>query len=184
MSYAIYNYIQSYIFSHPPSVNNNQMEQIIRDLRDFFNQRRLIYINDPTFTNDSYLFLSVSQLLWQPVPGLTHLKPYFYSIPPLVQKQFKNFFVDLLQIKNQLDGRDLLTLIEQTRKRYGTKPIDRDDFNLLQNIYSLLIDHYSNVLNGNVNIYLPNIDGVLHLGSNLYFYPFERDQSSKQCSIV
>ena len=180
MSYAIYNYIQSICFPHSSSP---QLEQVIREIREFFSQRRLIYLNDSSLTNDSYLFLSLSQLVWHPTAQTSfsnHLRPYFYQIPVSIQKNFKSFFLDLLQIKLQIDGKDLINLIEQIRKKYGTKPIDKDDFTLLQNIYSLLVEHYSNVFNSNINLYLPNIDGVLHPGSTLFFCPFERDQSSKK----
>ena len=195
MSYAIYDYIQLFCFPHLQQTNeqliqyrsltmtSNQLEQIIRDIREFFHQHRLIYFTDPSST-DTYLFLSASQLLWQ-APNrysstiTNHLKPYYYSIPVSLQKHYKHFFLDLLKIKNQLDGKDLLYIIEQIKKKYSTKPIDKDDLNLLQNIYTLLIEQYSNVFNTNINLYLPNVDCVLHPGSNLYSYPFEREQICK-----
>ena len=196
MSYSIYEYIQFYCFPHLPSSSDrpmdyrsssmatNQLEQCIREVREFFNQRRLIYMNDHS-SNDTYLFLSLSQLLWQSPPRTTlsnDLKPYFYSIPTLLQKNLKNFFVDLLQIKLQIDGKDLLHIIEQIKKKYGTKPIDKDDLTLLQNIYTLLIEHYGHIFTGNLVLYLPNMDCVLHSGSTLYFYPLEREQLCKNCS--
>ena len=195
MSYAIYDYIQTFCFPHLQETNDqlieyrsstmtsNQLEQIIRDIREFFSQRRLVYFNDSS-SPDTYLFLSVSQLLWQ-TPNrhsttiINNLKPYYYSIPLSLQKHYKHFFLDLLKIKVQIDGKDLLNIIEQIRKKYSTKPLDKDDFNLLQNIYTLLIEQYTNIFNTNINLYLPNIDCVLHLGSKLYFYPFEREHISK-----
>ncbi|CAF1529825.1 unnamed protein product, partial [Rotaria sordida] len=45
------------------TIKYNQLEQSIRDIREFFSQRRLIYMNDSSST-DTYLFLSLSQLLW------------------------------------------------------------------------------------------------------------------------
>jgi len=193
MSYAIYDYIQSFCFLHlqksnefeyrSSAMSSNQLEQTMRDIREFFSQRRLIYFTDPSST-DTYLFLSVSQLLWQSPTRLStkisnHLKPYYYSIPTSLQKEYKHFFLDLLQIKSQLDGKDLLNIIEQIKKKYGTKPIDKDDLNLLQNIYTLLIEQYSNVFHTNIQLYLPNVDCVLQPGSNLFFYPFEREQICK-----
>jgi len=192
MSYSIYDYIQSYCFPNLKSPENlfeyrsssmtsNQLEQCIRDIREFFSQRRLIYMNDSSST-DTYLFLSLSQLLWHAPSRTTlsnNLKPYYYPLPIILQKSYKNFFIDLLKIKVQIDGKDLLNLLEQIKKKYGTKPLDKDDLTLLQNIYTLLIEQYSNILNINTILYLPNIDCVLHPGSNLFFYPFEREQISK-----
>jgi hypothetical protein len=192
MSYSIYDYIQSFCFPHTKSTEHPfeyrsssmtslQLEQCIRDIREFFSQRRLIYMND-TSSTDTYLFLSLSQLLWHSPnrAGLSNnLKPYYYSIPINLHKFYKNFFLDLLQIKIQIDGKDLLYIIEQIKKKYGTKPIDKDDFNLLQNIYTLLIEQYSSIFNTNTNFYIPNVDGVLHPGSTLFFYPFDRDQMCK-----
>jgi hypothetical protein len=192
MSYAIYDYIQSYCFPHlqsteslfeyrSSSLTSNQLEQCIRDVREFFAQRRLIYMNDSSST-DTYLFLSLSQLLWQ-VPNRTlisnNFKPYFYSLPISLQKLYKHFFLDLLQIKIQIEGKDLLNIIEQIKKKYGTKPIDKDDLTLLQNIYILLIEQYSNIFNTNITLHLPNVDCVLHPGATLFFYPFEREQICK-----
>ncbi|CAF4353555.1 unnamed protein product, partial [Rotaria sordida] len=134
------------------TIKSNQLEQSIRDIREFFSQRRLIYMNDSSST-DTYLFLSLSQLLWH-APNRTSLsnslKPYYYSLPISLHKYYKNFFLDLLQIKIQIDGKDLLNTIEQIRKKYGTKPIDKDDLTLLQNIYTLLIEQYSNIFNTNI----------------------------------
>ena len=192
MSYTIYDYIQSYCFpqlqskehsfdSRSSSMTPVQLEQCIRDVRDFFSQRRLIYINDSS-SNETFLFLSVSQLLWTaPARPLASnsLKPYFYPLPSSVQKSSKSFFLDLLQVKIQIEGKDLLNIIEQIKKKYGTKPIDKDDLTLLQNIYTLLIEQYSQVLTSNLVLYLPNVDGVLHTGSTLFFYPFEREQLCK-----
>ena len=192
MSYSIYDYIQSYCFPHLKTADNpfeyrsssmtaNQLEQCIRDVRDFFSQRRLIYLNDPSST-DTYLFLSTSQLLWH-APTRTsssnHLKPYYYPLPVNLQKHYKHFFQDLLKIKVQIDGKDLLHITEQIKKKYGTKPIDHEDLTLLQNIYALLMEQYSNIFNTNIVLYLPNIDCVLHPGSTLYFSPFEREQMRK-----
>ncbi|CAF4092007.1 unnamed protein product, partial [Rotaria magnacalcarata] len=188
MSYSIYDYIQSYCFPHLKSpeqrtaaaaaaIKTNIIEQSIRDIRDFFSQRRLIFMND-TSSTDTYLFLSLSQLLWH-TPSRTSLsnslKPYFYPLPITLHKYYKNFFLDLLQIKIQIDGKDLLNIIEQIKKKYGTKPIDKDDLTLLQNIYALIIEQYSNVFNSNIILHLPNVDCVLHPGSTLFFYPFERE---------
>lgn len=188
MSYAIYDYIQAYCFPHLKSpeqrastLKPNQLEQAMRDIRDFFSQRRLIYMNDSSST-DTYLFLSLSQLLWH-APTRTSssnsLKPYFYPLPVALHKYYKNFFLDLLQIKIQIDGKDLLNIIEQIKKKYGTKPIDKDDLTLLQNVYALLIEQFSNILNPNITLYLPNVDCVLHPGSTLFFYPFEREHMCK-----
>ncbi|CAF3697917.1 unnamed protein product, partial [Adineta steineri] len=189
MSYSIYDYIQSFCFPHiktsenlfeyrSSSMTSAQLEQCIRDIREFFSQRRLIYMNDSSST-DTYLFLSLSQLLWQ-APTRTsisnNLKPYYYPISLSLHKQYKNFFLDLLQVKMQIDGKDLLNIIEQIKKKYGTKPIDKDDLTLLQNIYTLLIEQYSNIFNTNTILHLPNVDCVLHPGSTLFFYPFEREQ--------
>ena len=195
MCYAIYDYIQAYCFPQlqqsneklfeyrSSSMTSHQLEQIIHDIRNFFSQRRLLYFTDSS-ASDSYLFLSLSQLVWQspsryPSTSCYHLKPYYYPIPVSLQKHYKYFFRDLLQIKIQLEEKDLLHLIEQIKKKYGTKPIDKDDFTLLQNIYTLLIEQYSNVLNTNISLYLPNVDCVLYPGSQLYFYPFEREQICK-----
>ena len=197
MSYSIYDYLQSFCFPHlqqqrpnEPSfeyrsstMSSSQLEQCIRDIREFFAQRRLVYFTDPSST-DSYLFLSLSQLVWQSPNRLSssmsnHLKPYYYPIPASLQKLYKHFFLDLLQIKIQLDGKDLLNIIEQIRKKYGTKPLDKDDFALLQNVYTLLIEQYSNVFQPNMVLYLPNVDCVLHQGSTLFAYPVEREQMCK-----
>jgi hypothetical protein len=159
MSYTIYDYIQSYCFPHLQSKERSfdyrsssmtaiQLEQCIRDVRDFFSQRRLVYLNDCS-SNETFLFLSLSQLLWNaPARALpsNSLKPYFYPLPPSVQKNLKSFFLDLLQVKIQIEGKDLLNIIEQIKKKYGTKPIDKDDLTLLQNIYMLLIEQYAQVL--------------------------------------
>ena len=188
MSYSVYDYLQFYCFPHLKSsehrlssIKSNQLEQCLDDIREFFSQRRLIYVNDSSST-DTYLFLSLSQLLWNApnrhAPS-TSLKPYFYPIPPSLHKYYKCFFLDLLRIKIQIDGKDLLNIIEQIKKKYGTKPIDKDDLNLLQNVYTLLIEQYSNVFNTNIVLHLPNIDGVLHPGSTLFFYPFEREHTCK-----
>lgn len=192
MSYAIYDYIQTFCYPHLQQANNqlfeyrsstmttNQLEQIIQDIREFFSSRRLVYFTDSSST-DTYLFLSISQLLWQ-TPNRSSsimanpLKPYYYTIPLSLQKHYKYFFIDLLKIKVQLDGKDLLNIIEQIKKKYSTKPIDKDDMNLLQNIYTLLIEQYSNIFHTNMNLYLPNIDCVLRPGSKLFFYPFERGE--------
>ncbi|CAF4664062.1 unnamed protein product, partial [Rotaria sp. Silwood2] len=40
----------------------------------------------------------------------------------------------------------------------------------------------SNVFNTNIDLYLPNVDCVLHSGSHLFFYPFEREQISSTSS--
>ena len=196
MSYAIYDYIQSFCFPQlqksteqffeyrSSTMNSTQLDNLIRDIREFFTQRRLVYFTDPS-ASDTYLFLSHSQLLWQSPnrssSSINHLKPYYYPIPSSLQKLYKHFFLDLLKIKVQLDGKDLLNIIEQIRKKYSSKPIDKDDLTLLQNIYTLLIEQYSNVFNTttNIQLYLPSVDGVLHPGSKLYFYPFEREQLSK-----
>ncbi|CAF2362730.1 unnamed protein product [Rotaria sp. Silwood2] len=198
MSYTIYDYIQSYCFPQLQQTNeqliqyrsstmtSNQLEQIICDIKEFFSQHRLIYFTDSS-SIDTYLFLSLTQLLWQSPNRFSttmsyHLKPYYYSIPISLHKRYKYFFNDLLQIKIQLDGKDLLNIIEQIKKKYGTKPIDKDDLTLLQNIYTLLIEQYSNVFNTNIDLYLPNVDCVLHSGSHLFFYPFEREQISSTSS--
>jgi len=192
MSYAIYDYIQSYCFPQlqkssdsmfeyrTSTMTAHQLEQVHREIREFFSQRRFIYFTDSS-SIDTYLFLSTSQLLWQlpsrsSTMNIHHLKPYFYSIPISLQKHYKYFFLDLLKIKVQLDGKDLLNIIELIKKKYSTKPIDKDDFNLLQNIYTLLIEQFPSVFHSNLNLYLPNIDSVLYPGSKLYFYPLERDQ--------
>ncbi|CAF0732765.1 unnamed protein product [Adineta steineri] len=190
MSYAIYDYIQSFCFPHlqksseyeyrSSSMTTNQLEHYKNEIREFFKQRRLIYFTDPSST-DTYLFLSLEQLLWQSPNRSSskisnHLKPYYYSIPISLQKTYKHFFLDLLQIKCQLEGKDLLYIIEQIKKKYGTKPIDKDDLSLLQNIYTLLIEQYSNVFHTKNQLYLPNVDCVLQPGPELYFYPFEREQ--------
>ncbi|UJR25623.1 hypothetical protein I4U23_006975 [Adineta vaga] len=190
MSYAIYDYIQAFCFPHLQKSNelefrsstmtSTQLEQVKNEIREYFSQRRLVYFTD-TSSVDTYLFLSLTQLLWQSPNRSSskhskHLKPYYYSIPPSLQKSYRHFFLDLLQIKSQLDGKDLLNIVEQIRKKYGTKPIDKDDLSLLQNVYTLLIEQYSNVFHTNIQLYLPNVDCVLHLGSNLFFYPFEREQ--------
>jgi hypothetical protein len=193
MSYAIYDYIQLFCFPQlqksseqlfeyrSSTMTSTQLETIIRDIREFFLQRRLVYFTDSSST-DTYLFLSLSQLVWQ-TPSRSslpnHLKPYYYSIPISLQKHYKHFFLDLLKIKVQLDGKDLLNIIDQIRKKYSTKPIDKDDLNLLQNIYTLLIEQYSNIFNTHIHLYLPNVDCVLYPGSKLYFYPFEREQICK-----
>ena len=96
-----------------------------------------------------------------------------------MHKFYKHFFLDLLQIKIQLDGKDLLNIVEQIKKKYGTKPVDKDDLVLLQNVYTLLIEQYANVFNANVHLCLPNVDCVLHAGSTLFFYPFDREQTCK-----
>jgi hypothetical protein len=197
MSYAIYDYIQSFCFPHLQKQSNeqvveyrsssmtpNQLEQVMRDIREFFSQRRLVYFTDSSSSTDTYLFLSLSQLLWQSPNRLStsitnNLKPYYYPIPISLHKHYKHFFLDLLQIKNQLDGKDLLNIIEQIKKKYGTKPIDKDDLTLLQNIYILLIEQYSNIFNTNITLHLPNVDCVLHPGATLFFYPFEREQICK-----
>jgi hypothetical protein len=191
MSYSIYDYIQSFCFPHlkpnehsfeyrSSSMTSHQLEQCIRDVREFFFQRRLIYMNDLSST-DTYLFLSLSQLLWHAPTRTTSnsLKPYFYPIPNNLHKLYKNFFLDLLQIKIQIDGKDLLNMIEQIKKKYGTKPIDKDDFSLLQNVYTLLIEQYPSIFNANTILFLPNIDCVLHPSSTLVFYPFDREQICK-----
>ena len=202
MSYAIYDYLQSFCFPHlqqqqraneqffeyrSSSMTSSQLEQIIRDVREFFAQRRLVYFTDSSST-DSYLFLTLSQLVWQSpnhhsTSMLNNLKPYFYAVPVSLQKHYKHFFLDLLKIKIQLDGKDLLNIIEQIRKKYGTKPLDKDDLTLLQNVYTLLIEQYSNVFQPNMVVYLPNVDCVLHPGSSLLVYPFEREQMSKYFSL-
>jgi hypothetical protein len=199
MSYSIYDYLQSFCFPHlqqqqqrpnepvfeyrSSNMTSSQLEQIIRDIREFFAQRRLVYFTDVSST-DTYLFLSLSQLVWQSpnqhsTSMLNNLKPYFYPVPISLHKHYKHFFLDLLKIKIQLDGKDLLNIIEQIRKKYGTKPLDKDDFTLLQNVYTLLIEQYSNVFQSNMIVYLPNVDCVLHPGSSLFVYPFEREQMSK-----
>ena len=195
MCYATYDYIQAFCFPRLQKSNEqlfeyrsstmtpNQLEKIIHDIREYFSQRRLIYFNDSS-SADSYLFLSLSQLLWQPPTRYSaamsyHLKPYYYPIPVSLQKRYKYFFRDILKIKMQLDDKDLLNVIEQIKKKYGTKPIDKDDFNLLHNIYTLLIEQYPNVFDTNMNIYLPNVDYVLLPGSKLYFYPYEGEQNCK-----
>jgi hypothetical protein len=194
MSYRIYDYIQSYCYPQlqdnerrmtyrSSSMTLSQIEQCQRDVREFFSQRRLIYINDVSSTHDTYMFLAHTQLVWR-VPSRTttssnHLKPYFYELPSKLHKTFKYFFLDLLQIREELDGKDLLNIIEQIKKKYGTKPIDKDDLILVQNVYTLLIEQYANVLTSNLVLYLPNVDCVLHCGSTLFFYPFEREQLCK-----
>jgi hypothetical protein len=107
MSYSIYDYIQSYCFPNlksnensfeyrSSSMTSNQLEQCIRDIREFFSQRRLIYMNDPSST-DTYLFLSLSQLLWH-APNRTtlsnNLKPYYYPLPIILQKHYKYFVIE------------------------------------------------------------------------------------------
>ncbi|CAF1138422.1 unnamed protein product [Adineta ricciae] len=130
MSYAIYDYIQAFCFPHLQKSNElefrssamgpEQIETVKNEIRQFFSQRRLVYFTD-TSSVDTYLFLSLSQLLWQsPNPSSSkhskHLKPYYYTIPVSLQKTYRHFFIDLLQIKNQLDGKDLLNIIDQIRK--------------------------------------------------------------------
>ena len=197
MSYSIYSYIQSFCFPlvkssesifeyRSSSMTASQLEQCIRDVREFFAQRRLIYMND-TLSADTYLFLSLSQLLWQSPNRLSisnNLKPYFYPLPLSLQKNYKSFFLDLLQIKVQIEGKDLLNIIEQIRKKYGTKPIDKDDLTLLQNIFTLLIDQFANVFSSNLILHLPNVDCVLHPGGTLFFYPFEREQLRKSRAVL
>lgn len=197
MSYAIYDYLQSFcfpelqqqqqqrpneiIFEYRSSVmSKSQLDSIIREIREFFSQRRLVYFADPT-APDAYLFLSLTQLVWQgptrQSSSISHiLKPYFYQIPPNLHKHYKHFFLDLLQVKVHLDGKDLLNIVEQIRKKYGTKPLDKDDLTLLQHVYSLLIEQYPNALHSNLILYLPNVDCVLHPGSTLYSYPNERGE--------
>jgi hypothetical protein len=193
MSYAIYDYLQAFCFPNVQPVANygkpsepifeyrsasmtqSQLDQTKREIRDFFAQRRLVYFIDAAAT-DTYLFLSLSQLVWQ-YPGRgsslmsNYLKPYYYVIPISLQKRYGHFFRELLQIKTKPDGKDLLNII-------GTKPLDKDDFTLLQNVYSLLDEEYSNDLHSNIILYLPNVDCVLHPGATLY-YPSEREQMCK-----
>ena len=193
MSYAIYDYIQLFCFPHlqkstehffeyrSATMNSSQLDNLIRDIREFFTQRRLVYFIDSS-SPDTYLFLSHSQLLWQSPnrsSSVNHLKPYYYPIPASLQKNYKHFFLDLLKIKAQLDGKDILNIIEQIRKKYSSKPIDKDDLTLLQHVYTLLIEQYSHIFSTNIQLYLPNVDCVLHPGSKLYFNPCEREQMSK-----
>lgn len=197
MSYAIYDYIQLFCFPHLKSVEHtfecrsssmsaSQLEQCIRDVREFFAQRRLIYMSDSS-SADTYLFLSLSQLLWH-APARTsisnNLKPYFYPVSVALHKHYQSFFLDLLKVKIQIDGKDLLNVIEHIKKKYGTKPIDKDDLSLLQNVYTLLIEQYSSAISPNTVLHLPNVDCVLHPGSTLFFYPFEREQMCKYQRVM
>ncbi|CAF1525788.1 unnamed protein product, partial [Didymodactylos carnosus] len=208
MCYNLYDYIQYYCFPHlqtqqqslshthhylteidyrSSSMSPLQLEQAIRDIRDYFQQRRLIYfpVDLNETSSSSYLFLSLNQLLWQsPTRNSTfisNLKPYYYQVPITLHKQYKHFYLDLLQIKIQLEYKDLLIIIDLIKKKYQTKPLDKDDFTLLQTVYQLILDifpNYSPTLT--TPFYLPNVDSVLHQGNTLYFYPFEQPLVSSQ----
>ncbi|CAF1133714.1 unnamed protein product, partial [Didymodactylos carnosus] len=204
MCYNLYDYIQYYCFPHlqtqqqslshtnhqhlseieyrSSSMSSLQLEQSIRDIREHFQQRRLIYFPaDLNETSSSpYLFLSLTQLLWQsPIKNSTvtpNLKPYYYQVPVTLHKQYKHFYLDLLQIKIQLEYKDLLTIMDSIKKKYQTKPLDKDDFTLLQTIYQLILDVFpqTSTSSSTTPFYLPNVDYVLHQGNTLYYYPFEQ----------
>jgi len=85
-------------------------------------------------------------------------------------------------VKVNLDLPDLLHVVDTMRKKYKEAPIlSRDDFNILMNVYSLMIDQGYQII---TNLYLPSVNQVLVPGRLLYFHPLNADQIDRPDDYV
>lgn len=85
-------------------------------------------------------------------------------------------------VKVNLDLPDLLHVVETMRKKYKDLPVlSRDDFNMLMNVYGLMIDQGYQII---TNLYLPNINQILVPGRTLFFHPLNTDQIERADDYV
>ncbi|CAF0746878.1 unnamed protein product [Brachionus calyciflorus] len=155
MVYQVYEYIQSECLKSP---------QLHEYIRLFFNDKKLILIND-----DFVLFSKVIQSL------NFNLKPIYYQLPQQYLRSFKYLFSQVLAIKPDLDLNDLLTIIDVVKAKYEDSPItNKEEFNLILNVYALIIDHGYKSIN---NLFLPNINSVLMPGRLLYVHSVDNNKS-------
>ena len=142
MIYQVYEYIQSECVKTP---------QLHEYIRMFFHDKKLILINDDfVLASQVILFLNFN------------LKPIYYQLPQQYHRSFKYLFTQVLPIKPDLDLNDLLLIIDVVKRKYKEQSItNKEDFNLILNVYTLIIDHGYKSIN---NLYLPNTNSVLMPG--------------------
>lgn len=158
MCFQIYEYIQDECQKKP-----NECVQLVRE---FFADKKLILVNEE--------FVNANQLCWN---LNANLKKVFYQMPPNFARSFKFLFTQVLSIKVNLDLPDLLHVVDSMKKKYKESPItNRVDFNILINVYSLIIDQGCQII---TNLYLPNTYGILLQGRLLYLHPMNVDKLDK-----
>ncbi|RNA34288.1 sacsin [Brachionus plicatilis] len=151
MVYQVYEFIQSECLKTP---------QLTEYIRLFFHDKKLILINDD--------FVLVSQVI---LSLNFNLKPIYYQLPQQYHRSFKHLFSQVLPIKPDLDLNDLLLIIDVVKRKYKDVPItNKDDFNLILNVYALIVDHGYKSIN---NLHLPNANSVLVAGRLLTVSPIE-----------
>ena len=145
----VYEYIQQECQKRP-----NENKQIVKD---FFLNHRCILLSEE-FINVHQLCLELN----------VNFRTLFYQIPASFLRSFKYLFNEVLNIKAHLDLTDLLHVIESMKRKYKETEIkSKEDFNILMNVYALIIDQGYKTLSP---FFLPNVNKVLCLGSSLYFY--------------
>ncbi len=163
MCFQLYEYIQLECQKKPA--------ELVPIVREFFGDRPCILLNEE--------FISVNQLCWH---LNVNLKSMFYQIPTTFLRSLKYLFNQVLMVKVNLDLPDLLHVVDTIRKKYKDAPIlNRDDFNILMNVYSLMIDQGYQII---TNLYLPNINQILVPGRLLFFHPLNADQIDKADDYV
>lgn len=155
MCFQLYEYIQLECQKKPA--------ELVPMVREFFSGKACILLNEE--------FISVNQLCWH---LNVNLKSMFYQIPTNFLRSLKYLFNQVLNVKVNLDLPDLLHVVDSMRKKYKDLPIlSRDDFNMLMNVYGLMIDQGYQII---TNLYLPNINQVLVPGRVLFFHPLNTEQ--------
>jgi len=158
MCFQIYEYIQTECQKRPG--------ELIPLVREFFADKRCILLNEE--------FISVNQLCWH---LNVNLKSMFYQIPTAFLRSLKYLFNQVLNVRVNLDLPDLLHVVDSMKKKYKDQPVaSREDFNMLMNVYGLMIDQGYQII---TNLYLPNIAGVLLPGRVLFFHPHVSDHLEK-----
>jgi hypothetical protein len=158
MCFQIYEYIQSECQKRPA--------ELIPVVREFFSEKKCILLNEE--------FISVNQLCWH---LSVNLKSMFYQIPTAFLRSLKYLFNQVLNVRVNLDLPDLLHVVDSMKKKYKDTPVvNRDDFNMLMNVYGLMIDQGYQII---TNLYLPNINGILLPGRVLFFHPLVADHLDK-----
>lgn len=163
MCFQLYEYIQAECQKKPTDY--------VHLVREFFNERRCILINEE--------LVAVNQLCWH---LNVNLKPMFYQLPTAYLRSYKFLFNQVLNVRVNLELSDLLHVIDTIKRKYRDMPVaHKDDFNMLINVYSLMIDQGYQII---TNLYLPNIQGVLLPGKLLFMNPINPELIDKPDDYV
>jgi hypothetical protein len=163
MCFQIYEYIQEECQRRP--------SESVHLAREFFAERKVILLNEE--------FISTNQLCWN---LNANLKPVYHQIPSNYLRSFKYLFSNVLSIRTHLDLSDLLTVVDSLKKKHKENPItNKDEFNLLMNVYSLMIEQGYQII---TNLYLPNVNCVLYPGKLLHVQSSPIDISERADEFV